>query len=142
MIKQIILSVCIVAILSSVVLSIPANKGMKEILRIACGLLMIVVVLAPLQKAPKKVLIPKDYTYKIEDSTQEFFNDSIKNDILKNISNRAVELGIDCNIEIKLGEDLSIEEVIIFTESTDQNIENFKQELIKDYGAKKVRREN
>lgn len=139
MIKQIILSVCIVAILSSVVLSIPANKGMKEILRIACGLLMIFVVLTPLQKAPKKVNIPKDYTYKIEGNTEEFFSDTIKNNILENISNRAVELGIDCNIEIKLGEDLSIDEIIIFT---DENIENFKQELIKDYGAKKVSREN
>lgn len=139
MIKQIILSICIVAILSSVVLSIPANKGMKEILRIACGLLMIFVILNPLQKTSKKINIPKDYTYKIEENTDDFFRDTVKSNILENISNRADELGIDCNIEISLGEDLSIEEVIIFTET---NIENFKQELIKDYGAKKVRREN
>lgn len=142
MIKQMILSICIVAILSSVVLSIPANKGMKEILRIACGLLMIFVILTPLQKAPKKIKVPRDYTYEIEENTQDFFNDNIKNNILENMSNRADELGIDCNIEIKLGEDLSIEEVIISTESTGQNIENFKQELIKDYGAKKVRRQD
>lgn len=139
LIRTILLRVTLAGLASAVALSVVKESALREVVRLAAGLLMLLALLQPLSRfnlpsASELLGAPQTDTAELAQQNVQTAMDAVGSSIGKTLEQRAAAEGFDCSVLVTMAADqdgvLQIEQVTVRYKASDSSRLDELQELL------------
>lgn len=151
LIRTILLRVTLAGLASAVALSIVKESALREVVRLAAGLLMLLALLQPLSRfrlpsAAELLSTPQADTSELTQQNVQTAMDAVGSSIGKTLEQRAAAEGFDCSVLVTMAADqdgvLQIEQITVRYKASDSGrLEELQELLTTECGVPKEKQE-